>query len=146
MPTPVAEKYVSCVGSVFNIGGTYTAPTLPTTPASVSGGTNLVVMTGGYKRQYDVKPMTNNTSGGCYEDVKTIKKVTGSFKCAYETGSVPIFNEGDIYNVIIFNPVTTAVFQGAVRFNNVDDPILNVEDGLVFNFDITSQGTYTIVN
>lgn len=146
MPSAVAEKYLPCENSIFNFGGTYTANTPPSVPATISGGVSLNVIKGGLKRAQGVKEMTNTGSGGAYEDVGTIKKVTGSFTCAYVSGTAPAFSEGQIFPVIIFNPNATWVFSGNVRVNNIDEPFLDVDSGLIFTFDVTSQGSYTITN
>ena len=79
-------------------------------------------------------------------DVKTIRKVTGTFKLAYVVGDPPIFNEGDVFAVVIFDPKTSMSFVGSMRINDIDSALLNVQDGLVMSCTLTSQSTYTVTN
>lgn len=142
MPSAVAEKYIPCENAIFAFGGTYSSGT----PNTITGGVQLNVIKGGLKRAKGVKEMTNTGSSGAYEDVGTIGKVTGSFTCAYVSGTAPAFNEGQIFPVNIFHPNASWVFTGNMRVNNIDAPYLDVDSGLIYTFDVTSQGSYTITN
>lgn len=129
-PTPLAEEYVSCVGSTFTIGP--------------GGATPLVlkVLEGGYTYAVGVDEMTNSGSGGWYEDVKTIKNVKGSFTAAYVSGTPIPVSAGDIFNAEIKNSTSPSA-TGDFRFNNVNVPILDVKNGLKWKFDVQNQGEIT---
>jgi hypothetical protein len=128
-PTPIAEKYVNCNGSTCTIG---TAPNTAT----------FTVMEGGYKRTRSVAERTNNTSLGEYEDVATIGKTTGTFKCAYVAGAFPTLDMGVIFATSITCPSGPSL-TGNFRYNDIDAPVLDVQNGLVIGFTITNQGPTT---
>lgn len=128
-PTPIGEKYVPCIESTFTIG---------TSPST----TTLEVIDGGYTRSFGVDEMTNNKSGAAYEDVKTYRSVEGSFTCAYVSGAVLAFEDGDIFPVVIDNPHGPYLACNA-RFNQVELPILDVKSGLKYKFKLKNQGAIT---
>lgn len=128
-PTALPETYVPCIDSTFTIGAT------PNTAV-------LQVIDGGYTLSFGVDEMTNNGSGGAYEDVKTYKSLEGSFTGAYESGSVLAFNAGDIFPIVVDSPDGPYLACNA-RFNQVELPVLDVKAGLKYKFTIKNQGAIT---
>lgn len=130
-PTALPETYVPCLESIFTIG---------TTPDTAT----LKVIDGGYTLSFGVDEMTNNQSGAAYEDVKTYQTMTGQFTCAWVAGTPPVFKAGDLFNIVIDNENENGpYFSGKVRFNEVQNPVLDVKAGLKFQFSIRNQGAIT---
>jgi hypothetical protein len=96
-------------------------------------------MDGGYKRDMNTSERTNNYSLGEYEDVGTIKKTTGQFKAAVVAGTMPNIDAGLIYFTTIDCP-GGPLFSGNCRYNALDAPVLDVQNGLLYSFTITNQG------
>jgi hypothetical protein len=131
-PTPLAEKFVNCIDSTFTIG---------TDPDTIA----LVIIDGGFTHTYNVDDMTNNQSGGCYEDVKTIQMAEGRCTAGRLASGAPGFKAGDIFHVVIAKPGSgMPTFTGNVRFNAVESPLLDVKAGLKYNFTWKNQGSFTV--
>lgn len=126
-PATHPEDFSDCTDSTMTIGDT---------PDTLE----LTVMTGSLKRSKGVVDATNNKSGGWYQDVGTIKKATGTFKCLYQTGTPPPFNEGDIYTVALAKPGGGPTITGKMRFNDIEDPLLDVQGALIYTFTLTNYG------
>jgi len=130
-PAPLNEDYLSCINSTFTYGAT---------PDTAS----LNIIDGGYTLSFGVEEMTNNGSGGAYEDVKTYKQMEGNFTGAYVSGTPPTFKSGEIYPVVIDCP-NGPYFAGNCRFNQVENPVLDVKAGVKYKFGLRSQGAFTTV-
>jgi hypothetical protein len=131
-PTALAEKFVNCIDSIFTIG---------TDPNDIE----LTILDGGFTHRYAIDDMTNNQSGGCYEDVKTIQKVEGRISAGRLASGAPGFKAGDLFPVTITKPGTgMPTFAGNVRFNEVESPLLDVKAGLKYNCTFSSQGSFTV--
>lgn len=127
-PTALNETWIACIDSTFTIG------TDPNTA-------ELYVSAGGYTLSFGVDEMTNNKSGGAYEDVKTYKKMEGNFTANHVKGDPPVFKAGDIFPVVIDSP-DGPYFAGNVRFNQVEEPMLEVNAGVKYKFTVTSQKAF----
>lgn len=130
--TALTETYVACIASTFTLGAS------PNTSV-------LKIIDGGYTISFGVDEMTNNGSGGAYEDVKTYKSVEGSFTGAFESGTPPVFNAGDIFPIVI-NNANGPYLSCNARFNQVEMPVLDVKAGLKYKFTIKSQGAIVVVD
>lgn len=126
--TSIAETYVPCVGAIVTVGTT------------VIGD----VMDGGYSIEYGVDDMTNNSGGGDYDDVKTIRKTTGTLKVAWPAAGGPGLAVGTKYALIIDLGGTGATappyLSGNCRINKADLPTLDVHKGVVCTFSFTMVG------
>lgn len=132
-PAPLPETWVPCIESTLTIG------TSPDT-------SELKIIDGGYTLSFGVDEMTNNKSGGAYEDVKTYRMVEGQFTGAFEKGTPPIFNAGDIFPIVIDNQGENGAYLACnARFNGVEMPVLDVRAGLKYRFTIKNQGAITTV-
>src|SRR5690348_14318639 len=98
-PATVAEKYLNCIDSLLTVG---------VTPDTWAG----TVIDGTITESYGVDEMTNNTSGGGYEDVKTIYKYEGTLTIAYSATTPPPFVAGDIFPVVMDKPTNGPYFSG----------------------------------
>lgn len=127
MPAPIAEKYMNCIDCTLTVGS----------GVDTWAGT---VMDGTITGSYSVDEMTNNTSGGGYEDVKTIYKYEGTLTIAYNASSPPPFSEGDVFPVVMEKPTSGPYFSGNFRFNDVGYPMYNVKGGMKLTVKVTSQG------
>lgn len=126
-PVKHAEDFQDCTDCTFTIG---------LDPNTLE----LTVMTGSLKRSKGVVDTTNNKSGGWYQDTGTIRKATGQVKCLYVKGDPPIFEEGDIYDAVLAKPNGGPRMTGKFRFNDIEDPILDVQGALIYTFTITNYG------
>ena len=89
-----------------------------------------------------IRTDTGNCSSGYYEDVATIKKVTGNFKCAFKVGTTPNLQVGSIYAIVLDSGTGGPYLSGNVRVNSKETPILNVQGGVHQSFMFTSQGSF----
>lgn len=131
VPTAIAETYIPCIESTFTIGASTDIATLKCTDGS-------------YTLSYGVSEMTNNESGGAYEDVKTYQTMEGQFTCVYVAGTPPVFKAGDIFPIVIDNANENGPYLACnARFNEVDMTVLDVQGGITYSFTIRNQGAIT---
>lgn len=125
-PATIAETYVGCTGTILTIG---TAPDVATP----------TVMEGGYTDSKEVVERTNNKSGGCYEDLATIRKIEGDITIAFKTSENFIPVSGGIYHCI-FDCPDGPYLEANFRFPSVGKPVLDVKNGLICKTHVTMQG------
>lgn len=132
-PTALTETHIPCIESTFVIGAD------PNTA-------ELKVTTGSYTLSFAVDEMTNNKSGAAYEDVKTYETMTGQFTCVFEKGSPPVFNNGDIFPIVIDNANHNGPYLACnARFNEVNNMNMDAKGGVKYSFSIRNQGAITKV-
>lgn len=123
--TSVSETYLAGLNSTLTIGSVVAC-----------------VEDGMYRAEVKTDEMTGNCSSGYYEDVATIKKVTGNFKCAFKVGTTPNLQVGSIYAIVLDSGTGGPYLSGNVRVNSKETPILNVQGGVHQSFTFTSQGSF----
>ena len=122
--TTVSETYLAGLNSSLTIGSIATC-----------------VEDGSYRGAVKTDETTKNCSGGFYEDVATIKKYTGTFKCAFKAGTTPDLKVGSIYAIVLDSGVSGGPYlSGNVRISSREVPILNVQGGIHLTFSWTNQG------
>ena len=90
----------------------------------------------------DVDEVTNNFSGGYYEDVPIKKRATVTgLRVVYDADEKPAFNAGDLIDVEITIPGGPSL-TGEFRVGSIGIPMLDVNSALRLTFDLTSQGVY----
>jgi len=91
---------------------------------------------------FQVDEVTNNFSGGYYEDVTTIRTATVTgMRIVYNVEKQPDFQTGDLVDVAIAIPDGPSL-TGTMRVGNIAVPLLNVRSAVRMTFDLRSQGTY----
>lgn len=129
-PVPIAEQYLAGTNSTFKIGD---AP----------NQSSLAVMDGNWTLEAQVDETTNSTSGGYYEDVPTIKRLTFNVRCVYKTTALPQVTVGNLYTIEINTPSGPKVTCTA-RITQLGGVQMNPKAGLTFSIAGTNQGTVTL--
>lgn len=131
-PTPLAENYLSVIGSSIVLG---------TAPATWTG----TCTAGGLTATYEVDDMTNNVGAGAYEDVKTTYKYEGDITIAWKTATPPPFVSGDLFHTVITGPATGApIYTGTFRFNGFMYPFFDPKSGFKIAGKLTSNGPIVV--
>jgi hypothetical protein len=125
LSSPVAE---------VNLAGTNTTMAI----GSVGSQVSLAVMDGKWTYEFMTDEMTNSTSGGCFEDVPTIKKASGTAKLAYRAGLG--IQWGSVYPIDINTPSGPRL-QCNARLNKPSPSQMNPKGGLTVDIEFTSQGS-----
>jgi hypothetical protein len=106
-------------------------------------GVQLKVEAGVLNLTIGVDEVTNNFSGGYYEDVDTIKKATVSgMRCVYDGDAPPTFEAGDLKPCVLSIPGGPSL-TGTFRVGSMAIPLMDVKAAIHYSFDLTSQSTYT---
>lgn len=129
-PDAIAEQYLAGTDSTLKLGDS-------------PNQSSLAVMDGNWTEEAQVDEMTNSTSGGRYEDVTTIKRVTFTARCAYKSTALPAVTVGSVYTVEINTPSGPKV-TCPFRITSMGGVQMNPKAGLSFSLAGTSQGSYTI--
>jgi hypothetical protein len=86
--------------------------------------------------------VTNNFSGGYYEDVATIKRATiTGMRCVYDGDDPPNFEDGDLKSMELYIPNGPRL-TGTFRVGSLSVPLVDVRAAVHFGFDLSSQGIY----
>ncbi len=106
-------------------------------------GLSMKVESGSVTTGIEVDEVTNNFSGGYYEDVDTVRKATcNNLSLLYDADDPPEFEEGDIVDLeslVTDGPTVTGKF----RIGSITMTVHNVKQAVRYTFDATSQGVYT---
>lgn len=105
-------------------------------------GTAYAIEDGSFSVEIDTEEMTNNQSGGWYEDVGTIQKANGTLKLIYKSGTPPAFANGGIYPFAIAIPNGMSI-AGNARLKKRSNR-LTVKGGVKFDLEWHSQGAMTL--
>lgn len=93
---------------------------------------------------FQVDEVTNNFSGGYYEDVPTIRTATVTgLRIVYNADKKPAFQTGDLVAVNIAVPNGPSLVAAQMRVGNIATPLLNVRSAVRMTFDLRSQSIYT---
>jgi hypothetical protein len=86
--------------------------------------------------------VTNNFSGGYYEDVATIKRATVTgMRCVYDGDDPPNFEDGDLKPIVLSIPNGPRL-AGTFRVGSLSIPLVDVRSAVHYSFDLSSQGPY----
>ncbi len=112
-------------------------------------GAALAVESGSFTDGLEVDEVTNNTSGGFYEDVPTIEKgVFNGMRCVYDGANPPAFVKGEVVAIAVAQSAEGASsspgITGNFRIGQVTWDVINVKGAVRYNFDATSQGAYAV--
>lgn len=111
-------------------------------------GEGLAVMNGSFTDGLEVDEVTNNTSGGFYEDIDTIEKgVFNNMQCVYDGAHPPAFVKGEVVPIVCENPDAVGGsprISGNFRVGQIEWDVINVKGAVKYSFSATSQGPYTV--
>lgn len=100
---------------------------------------------GDYGGASSTDEVTNLTSGGFYESVNTIKKLTGSLVIVYKSESPPDIEEGDSVAMSVTIPDGPG-FAGNVRITEMRYSTPKPKAAVRINLSFESNGAYTKTN
>lgn len=112
-------------------------------------GASLAVETGSFTDGLEVDEVSNNTSGGFYEDIDTLEKgVFNGMRCVYDGAHPPTFRKGEVVPIAVSYPTVDGAdgpgITGNFRIGQVDWDVLNVKGAVRYSFNATSQGPYAV--
>ena len=106
-------------------------------------GVSMKVEAGAINRDVQTDEVTNNFSGGFYEDVDTVRTATvQGMRCVYDAEDPPTIDDGDLVEVSITIPNGPSL-TGTFRVGSMNVSLNEVKAAVRFTFDLRSQGPYT---
>lgn len=109
------------------------------------GGVAAKIIDGSVKEEIGDDEMTNLTSGGFYEEVMTIKKISLSgIQAAYDSANPPAWGVGSTISVSITIPGGTTFTCSTINIKMIDRRFITPKAGYKFTFDAVCTGTYAI--
>lgn len=112
-------------------------------------GAALAVESGTFTDGVEVDEVTNNTSGGFYEDIDTTEKgVFNGMRCVYDGAHPPVFRKKEVVAIALAIPAVGGAegpgITGNFRIGSVDWDIINAKGAVRYTFAATSQGPYEV--
>lgn len=105
-------------------------------------GVSMKVEAGAINRDVQTDEVTNNFSGGFYEDVDTVRTATvQGMRCVYDADDPPTIDDGDLVEVSITIPSGPSL-TGTFRVGSMNVSLNEVKAAVRFTFDLRSQGPY----